>query len=128
MKKAFYLIFILICAAAGFVACTGEQTDGGMGKEVHAALPWLCEALECDKAEQIRRAELCYRKAYDLLKDNPSQDWTSYGDAGYRYASLLYQRGDTEGALAIVNEMLNKAEGQKDFPATPKTGLLSLMA
>ncbi len=126
MKKAFYLV--LICAAAGFVACTGRQADSGTGEERHPALPWLCEALECDKAEQIRRAELCYRKAYDLLKDDPSQDWTSYGDAGYRYASLLYQRGDTEGALAIVNEMLNKAEGQKDFPATPKTGLLSLMA
>ena len=126
MKKVFYLI--LICAAAGFAACTGRQADGGTAGERHPALPWLCEALECDKAEQFRRAELCYRKAYDLLKDNPSQDWTSYGDAGYRYASLLYQRGDTEGALAIVNEMLNKAEGQKDFPATPKTGLLSLMA
>ena len=126
MKKTFYLI--LICAAAGFVACTGRQADGGTGEERHPALSWLYEAQECDKAGQIRRAELCYRKAYDLLKDNPSRDWTSYGDAGFRYACMLYQRGDTEGALSVVNEMLNKTEGQKDFPATPKTGLLSLMA
>ena len=122
------LISVVAVCVVVLAACTRRQADGGTGEERHPALPWLCEALECDKAEQIRRAELCYRKAYDLLKDDPSQDWIAYGDAGYRYASLLYQRGDTEGALAIVNEMLNKAEGQKDFPATPKTGLLSLMA
>ena len=127
MKQMIYII--LFCATVVLTAgCTGEKKGDSTSEQVHAALPWLCEALECDKAKQIRRAELCYRKAYDLLKGNPSQDWIAYGDAGYRYASLLYQRGDTEGALAIVNEMLNKAEGQKDFPTTPQTGLLSLMA
>lgn len=56
----------------------------------------------------MRQAEFCYRKAYEMLKDNPSQDWLSYADAGYRYACMLNQRGDTEGALSVVNDMLEK--------------------
>lgn len=76
----------------------------------------------------MQLAELYYKKAYEELKDDPSQDWLTYGDAGYRYACMLYQRGDMEGTLAIVSEIMDIAKGQKEFPATMETGLLSLMA
>ncbi|MBR6844585.1 MAG: hypothetical protein IKM79_05750, partial [Bacteroidales bacterium] len=69
-----------------------------------------------------------YKKAYEALKEEPSQDWLVYGEAGYRYACMLYQRYDMEGSLAVVNEILDKAEGQKDVPTSYRMGLLSLMA
>ena len=33
---------------------------------------------------QMRIAELYYRKSYEILKNDPSQAWDIYGDAGYR--------------------------------------------
>ena len=127
MKKATYII--LLCAAVALTAgCADEKAGGSMSEKVYSALTWRDDALEYDRAGQMRLAELYYKKAYETMKDEPSQDWLVYGKAGYRYACMLYQRDNTEGALAVVNEMLDKAEGQKDFPTTDRTGLLSLMA
>lgn len=109
--------------------CTGEKKAGGaISDKVYTALAWRDEALEYDKAGQMRLAELYYKKVYELMKDEPSQDWDLYAESGYRYACLLCQRSDMEGALAVVSEVLDKAEGQKLFPASYKSGLLSLMA
>lgn len=109
--------------------CTGEKKAGGaISDKVYTALAWRDEALEYDKAGQMRLAELYYKKVYELMKDEPSQDWLAYGDAGYRYACMLYQRGDMEVTLAVVTELLDRVEGQKDFPTTIRSGLLSLMA
>ena len=109
--------------------CTGEKKAGGaISEKVYTALAWRDEALEYDKAGQMRLAELYYKKVYELMKDEPSQDWLAYGDAGYRYACMLYQRGDMEEALAVVTELLDRVEGRKDFPTTIRSGLLSLMA
>ena len=127
MKKTLYII--LLCVAVALTAgCTHEKAGGSMSEKVHTALTCRNDALEYDMAGQMRLAELYYRRAYELLKDDPTQAWLIYGDAGYRYACMLHQRGDIEGALTVVNEILDKAEGQKDFPAADRTGLLSLMA
>jgi len=127
MKKATYIA--LLCAAMILTAgCTDEKAGASMSEKVSNALDCHKNALEYDEAGQMRLAELYYRRAYELLKDNPSQDWLVYGDAGYRYACMLYQRGDMEGVLTLVNNILDKAEGQKDFPTSNRTGLLSLMA
>ena len=127
MKQTLYLI--LLCTVLTLMTgCTDEKAGGSMSDKVYTALTWRDDAMEYDRAGQMRLAELFYKKAYETMKDEPSQDWLVYGDAGYRYACMLYQRDDMEGTLAVVNEMLDKAEGQKDFPTTDRTGLLSLMA
>ena len=119
----------MLCAAVALTAgCADEKAGGSMSEKVYAALTWHDDAIEYDRAGQMRLAELYYRKSYEILKDNPSQDWDIYAEAGYRYACMLYQRDDMEGVLTVVNEMLDKAEGQKDFPTSVRTGLLSLMA
>ena len=127
MKKAAYII--LLCVAVVLTAgCADEKAGGSMSEKVYTAITWRDDAFEYDRAGQMRLAELYYKKAYETMKDEPSQEWLVYGKAGYRYACMLYQRGDMKGALAVVNEILEKAEGQKDFPTTDRTGLLSLMA
>ena len=108
--------------------CTHEKAGGSMSEKAYTALTCHNDASEYDMAGQMRLAELYYRRAYELLKDDPTQAWLIYGDAGYRYACMLQQRGDIEGALTVVNEIMDKAEGQKDFPTAVRTGLLSLMA
>ena len=127
MKKVTYTI--LLCAAVVLTAgCADEKAGDAMNEKVYKALTCRDDALEYDKAGQMRLAELYYKRAYELLEDNPLQDWLVYGDTGYRYACILYQRGDIEVALTVVNDILDKAEDQKDFPTTVRTGLLSLMA
>ena len=127
MKKATYII--LLCAAVALTAgCADEKAGGSMSDKVYNAITWRDDALEYDRAGQMRLAELYYKKAYETMKDEPSQDWLVYGEAGYRYACMLYQRDDMEGALAVVNKILDRAEGEKEFPTTDRTGLLSLMA
>ncbi len=127
MKKAIYII--LLCAAVVLTAgCADEKAGGSMSEKVYTALTLRNDAMEYDRAGQKHLAELYYKKAYETMKDDPSQACDIYADAGYRYACMLYQRSDMEGTLAVVSEILDKAEGQNHFPATVRTGLLSLMA
>ena len=127
MRRNTYVLFLILCLAMVMAGCK-EKQDATVIDNVNTAAGSFNEGIQYDMSRQMRLAELFYKKAYDLLKDNPSQDWDLYGSAGYRYACMLYQRSDMEGALAVVNEVLDKAEGQKLFPVAVKSGLLSLMA
>ena len=127
MRRNTYVLFLILCIAMVLAGCK-EKQDATVIDNVNTAAGSFNEGIQYDMSRQMRLAELFYKKAYDLLKDNPSQDWDLYGSAGYRYACMLYQRSDMEGALAVVNEVLDKAEGQKLFPVAVKSGLLSLMA
>ena len=131
MKQAYHLI--ILCAGLALMAgCSGKPTSDSTPKlteTVRTARHNLDVGMEYDnKRHQMRLAELYYRKSYETLKENPSQAWDIYAEAGYRYACLLSQRGDMEGALAIVSDMLKKAENNEQFPGALKAHLLSLMA
>ena len=127
MKQTTHLIILCVVLALT-TGCTERKSADHVSEKVCSAQTWVKDATKYDLSGQMRVAELYYKKAYETLKGDPSQDWSCYAAAGYRYACMLYQRGDTEGTLAVVSEILDMAEGQKDFPATMKTGLLSLMA
>ena len=81
-----------------------------------------------DAGWQMRIAEHYYKKAYEKYALNPSQDWDSYTDAGYRWAYLRFGRGDTEGALNVITGLLPQAKENKAFPKMLEAGLLMLMA
>lgn len=81
-----------------------------------------------DQGWQMRIAEQCYKKAYEGYASNPSQDWYTYADAGYRWACLRFGRGDTEGALSVITDLLHQAEGNEAFPKRVESALLMLMA
>lgn len=130
MRHALHLI--LLCAVLAAAGCTEKQADGSEAEMSEAVLT-AHHQLEAGKQydllrNQMRIAELYYGKSYETLKDDPSQSWATFAEAGYRYACLLNQRGDMEGALAVAGDMLKKAEGHDDFPGTVKAFLLSLMA
>ena len=123
---------LLLCAVLVILGCTGKQV--GDSEEKMTEVQWTARhyhelGMEYDfQRHQMRIAELYYRKSYEILKNDPSQAWDIYGDAGYRYACMLIQRGDMEGALTVINEILNKSEGNDDFPGSQKAFLYSLMA
>ena len=123
---------LLLCAILTIVGCTGKQMDADraeMTETVRNAQHNLKMGWEYDgQRHQMRLAELYYRKSYEILRDDPSQDWFTYADAGYRYACLLRQRGDMEGALTIATEVLKKAEGNENFPVAHEAFLRALMA
>ncbi len=84
--------------------------------------------LEYDRAWKMRIAENFYKKAYKGYASNPSHDWESYTDAGYRWSYLRFRRGDTEGALDIVSKLLAQAKENTAFPKSVEASLLMLMA
>lgn len=127
MRRYSYVLSLILCISIVLSGCK-EKLVASKYDDIHTATGYFNEGLDYDKVGQMRLAELFYKRAYDLLIDEPSQEWDLYGESGYRYACMLYQRGDMEGALAVVSEVLDKAEGQNLFPTTFKTGLLSLMA
>ena len=127
MRRNSYVLSLILCIAMALSGCK-EKPVASKYDDINTAIGYFNEGLDYDKAGQMRLAELFYKRAYDLLIDDPSQDWDLYAESGYRYACMLYQRSDMEGALAVVSEVLDKAEGQNLFPTTFKTGLLSLMA
>ena len=81
-----------------------------------------------DLGWQMRIAEHYYKKAYKGYATRPSQDWDSYTDAGYRWACLRLGRGDIEGALSVITELLPQAKDNKAFPKKTEAALLMLMA
>lgn len=81
-----------------------------------------------DQGWQMKIAEQFYKKSYQGYASNPSQDWGTYTDAGYRWACLRFRRGDTEGALNVTTELLHLAEGNEAFPKGMESALLMLMA
>ena len=81
-----------------------------------------------DAGWQMRIAEHYYKKAYEKYALNPSHDWDSYTDAGYRWACLRFGRGDTEGALNVITGLLPQAKENKAFPKRVEAALLMLMA
>ena len=89
--------------------------------------------LAYDQGWQMRIAEIFYKKAFESVEstDSPNytnQEWQCYTDAGYRWACLRFARGDTEGALSIVSELLTQAEENEAFPKKTKLSLQMLMA
>ena len=81
-----------------------------------------------DQGWQMKIAEHYYRKAYQGFARNPAQDWYHYADAGYRWACLRLGRGDTEGALSVITDLLHQAKGNEAFPKGVESALLMLMA
>ena len=81
-----------------------------------------------DQGWQMKIAEQFYKKSYQGYASDPSQDWGTYSDAGYRWAYLRFRRGDTEGTLSVITELLHQAEGNEAFPKNLKSALLMLMA
>ena len=81
-----------------------------------------------DQGWQMKIAEQFYKKSYQGYASDPSQDWGTYTDAGYRWAYLRFRRGDTEGALNVVTELLHQAKENESFPKDQETALLMLMA
>lgn len=84
--------------------------------------------LAYDQGWQMQIAEHFYKKSYEGYASDPSQDWHTYTDAGYRWACLRFSRGDTEGALGVISKLMHQAGGNKAFPKRVETALLMLMA
>jgi AraC-like DNA-binding protein len=81
-----------------------------------------------DRGWQMKIAEHFYKKSYQGYASDPSQDWYSYADAGYRWAFLRFRRGDTEGAMNIIADLLPQAKGNEAFPKRTEAALLMLLA
>ena len=122
-------IFSLLLAftALAFAGCFGNQPVGEPDDEVATARSYRELGLEYDTLLQERMAEYYYMKAFETYTD-PSRDWDGYADVGYRYAYFMKLRGDLEGAVGVVTEVLRKAEGHDDFPHLWKAFLLCQIA
>ena len=125
---------LVICVLLALVGCTGSpKTDQRPEWMVQANMDYN-QALDYDWKWQVRMAEMYYRKAYEAMKkaneeelfpqddDGQSFSWFLYGDAGYRYAVMLYRRGDTEGAIAVMSDIL--AHDIRDYE---RSAILQLM-
>lgn len=122
-----YRVFCL-CAVLLFLAgCTGNE-QGKPSETLKEARKEYNEGLKYDQAWQFRLAELYYGKVYRTMKENPEEDLWLYGEAGFRYAHLLSCRGDLEGAVAVLGDVLTQAQGNDEFPAAQLATLLTKMA
>ena len=151
-------LLVLCAVLALTVGCTGNETsdneevkatwqrynDAYRAKDLNRALSILDSmetekiirtpeadykrGLVYDQGWQMKIAEHFYKKAYEGYASDPSQDWYTYADAGYRWACLRFGRGDTGGALSVITDLLHQAEGNEAFPKSVESALLMLMA
>lgn len=124
---------LIICALLSLVGCTGSLKNDQWPEWVVQADKDYKQAVDYDGQWQVRLAEMYYRKAYEALKkanedglfppaDDQSYSWFLYGDAGYRYAVMRYRRGDTEGAIALMSDILTH-----DIRDVERSSILQLM-
>ena len=117
-------------------ACKAKDTDRALtiidsmeqAKVIATAKGDYLRAMAYDQGWQMQIAEHYYREAYEAYREDPAQDWYVYGDAGYRFAYLRANRGDTDGALSVISALLTQAEENEAFPKDVETSLLMLMA
>lgn len=119
--KYLNILYIFLCVI--FLGCTATPKDEEPSEAVAEAITYYKQATKYDRAWQMRLAEMNYRKAYEIMQEDPSQDWVLYADAGYRYAYLLNQRGDTERAITVATDIL-----AEDIQPSERSALLMLMA
>ena len=124
---------LIICVLMALVGCTGSPKTDQCPEWVVQADKDYKQAVDYDGQWQVRLAEMYYRKAYEALKkanedglfppaDDQSYSWFLYGDAGYRYAVMRYRRGDTEGAIALMSDILTH-----DIRDVERSSILQLM-
>ena len=124
---------LIICVLMALVGCTGSPKTDQWPEWVVQADEDYKLAVDYDGQWQVRLAEMYYRKAYEALKkanedglfppaDDQSYSWFLYGDAGYRYAVMLYRRGDTEGAIGLMSDIL-----AHDIRDVERSSILQLM-
>ncbi len=124
---------LIICVLLALVGCTGSHKPDDKPEWLVQADEDYKLAVDYDGQWQVKLAEMYYRKAYETLKkanedglfppaDDQSYSWFLYGDAGYRYAVMLYRRGDTEGAIALMSDIL-----AHDIRDVERSALLQLM-
>lgn len=124
---------LIICVLMALVGCTGSPKTDQCPEWVVQADKDYKQAVDYDGQWQVRLAEMYYRKAYEALKkanedglfppaDDQSYSWFLYGDAGYRYAVMLYRRGDTEGAIGLMSDIL-----AHDIRDVERSSILQLM-
>lgn len=124
---------LIICVLMALVGCTGSPKTDQWPEWLMQADEDYKLAQDYDGQWQVRLAEMYYRKAYEALKkanedglfppaDDQSYSWFLYGDAGYRYAVMLYRRGDTEGAIGLMSDIL-----AHDIRDVERSSILQLM-
>lgn len=121
------ILSVLCVILTAVTGCSGQQKVDKPGDAVSPARADLEKGWYYDRTWQMHLAELYYKKAFESFKD-PVSDWQCYGEAGYRYAFLVAQRGDMEEALTIINSILSKAENNPDFPLGYLSSMLQLVA
>lgn len=117
-----------LCAMLLMVGCTGNNQSDKPSETLREVRKEYNEGLKYDQAWQFRLAELYYGKVYRTLKGNPEEDLWLYGESGFRYAHLLSCRGDLEEAVAVLSEILTRAEENDEFPEAQLATLLTKMA
>ncbi len=124
---------LIIFALLSLVACNRRPEKGQWPEWLVQADEDYKLAVDYDGQWQVRLAEMYYRKAYEALEDayedglfpvanNQSYSWFLYGDAGYRYAVMRYRRGDTEGAIGVMSDIL-----AHDIRDVERSSILQLM-
>jgi AraC-like DNA-binding protein len=125
MKQRIYII--LLCGVLTMVAACTHRSET-KDDEISSAMADYQRALAYDQGWQMKIAEHYYRKAYQGFAQTPAKDWYHYSDAGYRWAYLRFRRGDAEGAMNVITELLSLAKENKDFPKRVESALLMLMS
>ena len=122
-------IFSLLLAFVTIVfsGCLSNQPADEPSDEAATVRSYLELGLKYDSLLQERMAEYYYMKAFETFTD-PSVDWGRYAETGYRYAYFLSLRGELGGAISVVTEVLQNAEGHNDFSHMWKAFLLCQIA
>ena len=71
MRRNSYVLSLILCIAMALSGCK-EKPVASKYDDINTAIGYFNEGLDYDKAGQMRLAELFYKRAYDLLIDDPS--------------------------------------------------------
>ena len=128
MKRTSLLHASLAVLAVILLAGCGGDKGGDLSEAAEVARDYFYNGMQYDSQHKMRLAELYYRKAYETLVDDPSQSWTNFAGAGYRYAYMLRERGDMDGAVTVLSDILSKVKETGEIPISQKVEVLLLMA
>ena len=131
LKTEIQIVLVFLCFVQVFSSCTNSSDsidDNKSAKVISTAKADYFRAVDYDKGGKKRLAEHYYKRAFEKYGKARSRNWPDYSETGYRWAFLRFERGDTDGALSVVSDLLAQAKNNEAFPKRIKAALLMLMA
>ena len=118
---------LLLCTILLLTGCKEKPVSDEPSDAIAEAWEYHNIGEKYDREDKKRLAEYYFRKSYNIIKEDPDQDFDLYIGAGYGYSCLTLLRGNIEDGLTVLSDILAVMEHRKNMSKKDLTTLAAFL-